>query len=90
MKKDNTGTYNSAVPRYIKAFELLDNKCVVLLHHPTAVVHSLNSDKKYYVDYVKGVCNCEDYIYRHESKEGFKCGHILGAQIKAGVVKVNA
>lgn len=66
--------YNQAIPRLEKAFQLIENKQIVLLFSPNAVVHG---SKPYHVNYVDETCECEDHIYRN-----IKCKHIRAVSLK--------
>jgi len=66
--------YNQAIPRLEKAFKLIEDKQVVLLFSPNAVVHG---SKPYHVNYVEETCECEDHIYRN-----IKCKHIWAVTLK--------
>jgi hypothetical protein len=66
--------YNQAIPRLEKAFKLIEDKQVVILERPRAVVHGT---KPYHVNYVEETCECEDHIYRN-----IKCKHIWAVTLK--------
>ena len=66
--------YNQTIPRLEKAFKLIDDKQVVLLESPKAVVHG---NRPYHVNYVEETCECEDHVYRN-----LKCKHIWAVTLK--------
>jgi len=66
--------YNQTIPRLEKAFKLIEDRQVVLLLSPNAVVHG---SKPYHVNYVEETCECEDHIYRN-----IKCKHIWAVTLK--------
>ena len=66
--------YNQAIPRLEKAFKLIEDKQVVLLLSPNAVVHGT---RPYHVNYVEETCECEDHVYRN-----LKCKHIWAVTLK--------
>ena len=52
-------------------------------HESVAIVQSMDGTKKYRVELVRGVCECEDSHFRH-----MRCKHITASQITVGIVKV--
>lgn len=74
---------NQNIPRLEKAFELVKADKVCIKHESVAIVQSMDGTKKYRVDYVREVCECEDSHFRH-----MRCKHITASQITVGIIKV--
>lgn len=75
--------YNQNIPRYEKAFKLIEANNVIIFKRGHSIVHSLDGKRKYAVCSKCLTCECEDWAYRK-----IKCAHIMATLIKSGHTKV--
>lgn len=67
---------NESQQRLAKAFELIENKAVVLLEYGRAAVHG-SEKEPYKVNFTRETCTCYD-----NAEAGNKCKHIWAAQLQ--------
>lgn len=81
--RGRTFLINLNIPRYDKAFKLVEAGNVVLLKSGYSVVHNLEGTEMYHVNYNDQTCECNDHKFRQ-----IKCCHIIASQIKAGTTPI--
>ena len=71
---------NQNFSRIEKGIALVEAGNVILMLHPTAMVHSLDEKRVHKVNFVTGTCDCEDMQFNGVSK----CQHLYATLIKTG------
>lgn len=67
---------NQSIPRLEQAFKIIEEKNIVLLARPFALVYGSDVTKPYHLNYVDETCECPDHQFRQ-----IKCKHIWAAQL---------
>lgn len=81
-----TLTMNQNFSRIEKAIALVEAGNVILMRHPTTVVHSLDEKRVYYVNFMEKTCDCQDMQYNRV----IYCKHLYASMMKAGVYYIRA